>query len=75
MPFDLTVKAGLYVRARILEYWVLDANERRLIVHRDPAAGEYQTITVYGEHESLSPLAATACRISSHRCIPPVASP
>src|ERR1019366_10329935 len=34
--FDLTVKAGLYARAGIVEYWVLDLTGRRLIVHREP---------------------------------------
>jgi Uma2 family endonuclease len=56
--FDTTTKAGLYARARIQEYWVLDVNERRLIVHRDPTAGEYRTVTVYRENETVSPLAA-----------------
>jgi Uma2 family endonuclease len=56
--FDMTVKAALYARARIMEYWVLDVNERRLIVHRDPTAGKYTTVTVYREHESVSPITA-----------------
>jgi Uma2 family endonuclease len=38
LRFDLTVKAGLYARAGIVEYWVVDVNGRRLIVHREPCA-------------------------------------
>jgi len=58
ITFDLTVKAGLYARAGIVEYWVLDVARRRMIVHRDPQAGHYQSILVYTEHESISPLSA-----------------
>jgi Uma2 family endonuclease len=58
LGFDPTTKAALYARAGILEYWVLDIPARRLIVHRDPQIGLYRSITVYGEQEMVSPLAA-----------------
>lgn len=58
LPFDLAKKALLYARAPISEYWVLDINARRLIVHRKPLGDKYQSVQVYGEQESLSPLAA-----------------
>jgi Uma2 family endonuclease len=56
--FDLTVKAPLYARAGISEYWVLDVSGRRLLVHRDPHSGMYADVAVYSEHESVPPLAA-----------------
>lgn len=58
LRFDLTVKARLYGRAGIVEYWVLDVAGRRLIVHRGPAAGGYTSVAVYGESESVAALAA-----------------
>lgn len=58
LTFDLTTKAALYARAGIVEYWVLDVTGRRLFVHRNPASGKYGTVTVYGEHEAVAPLAA-----------------
>lgn len=58
LRFDLTVKAALYARAGIAEYWVLDLNQRRLGVHRDPQLGGYQSVVWYGEKESVSPLSA-----------------
>src|SRR5580692_11568392 len=58
LNFDLTTKAGLYARAAIVEYWVLDVPGRRVIVHRQPQAGKYTTILIYSEHESVAPLAA-----------------
>jgi Uma2 family endonuclease len=58
LAFDLNIKAALYARAGIIEYWVLDVPGRRLIVHRDPQNGEYGSVTAYNEHENLAPLSA-----------------
>jgi len=57
LAFDLTVKAALYARAGIAEYWVLDVPGRRLIVHRDPRDGRYGSATAYSEQEGVAPLA------------------
>ncbi len=59
LAFDLTVKAALYARAGIVEYWVLDVPGRRLIVHRDPQSGQYGSVTAYNEQEGVAPLGAT----------------
>ena len=56
--FDLKRKAELYARAGVPEYWVFDIPGRRLIVHRDPREGRYQSITAYADHENVRPLAA-----------------
>jgi Uma2 family endonuclease len=56
LAFDLTTKAGLYARAGIPEYWVLDVARRRVIVHRDPVGGKYRSIESYQEQEPVSPL-------------------
>ena len=58
LRFDLTVKARLYARARIVEYWVVDIPGRRIIVHREPQDGEYCSVVAYAEHESVKPLAS-----------------
>jgi len=60
LAFDLVTKAGLYARAGIVEYWVLDIAARRMIVHRDPHAGRYASVTAYSSEEWVSPLAAPA---------------
>jgi Uma2 family endonuclease len=56
--FDRTTKARLYARAGIVEYWIVDLERRRLIVHREPADGEYRSVFAYGENEPVAPLAA-----------------
>ncbi len=55
---DLNIKAGLYARAGIPEYWVLDISGRRLVAHRDPLEGVYRSVQAYSEQEAVSPLAA-----------------
>jgi Uma2 family endonuclease len=58
LAFDLTVKAALYARAGIAEYWVLDVPGRRLIVHRDPESAQYGSVTAYNEQAGVAPLSA-----------------
>jgi hypothetical protein len=62
LKFDLTVKAALYARAAIVEYWVLDVAGRRLIAHRSPVSGAYTSVAVYAENEIIAPLAARNAR-------------
>jgi Uma2 family endonuclease len=52
--FDLTVKARLYARAVVPEYWVLDIASRWLVIHRHPVDGEYRQVTRLSEQESIS---------------------
>jgi Uma2 family endonuclease len=58
LAFDLTVKAALYARAGIAEYWVLDVPGRRLIVHHDPQGDRYGSVTAYREQEGVASLGA-----------------
>jgi len=58
VKFDLTVKARLYARAGIAEYWVVDIPARRIVVHRDPQDGQYRSVVAYSENESVRPMAS-----------------
>ena len=58
LTFDLTVKARLYARAGIAEYWVADVLARQIYVHRGPDSGKYGSVVIYGSQETVSPLAA-----------------
>jgi Uma2 family endonuclease len=68
--FDLTAKAGLYARAGIAEYWVLDISGWRLIVHRQPQSGRYIAVLVYDEQESVAPLAAPHAMFKAADALP-----
>lgn len=63
LRFDMTVKAALYARAGIVEYWVLDIGGRWLAVHREASKGEYQSVTWFGESESVAPLSAPESKV------------
>lgn len=44
---DLGEKLKIYAAAGIREYWVVDIEQLRLIVHRNPAIEEYQFVREY----------------------------
>ncbi len=56
--YDLGVKAARYASAGIVEYWVLDLREMRIVVHRNPMGERYESIIAYAADERVSPLAA-----------------
>ncbi len=72
LGFDLTRKAELYARAGIVEYWVLDIQAGRLVVHRDPQNGLYRSLTVYNERESVAPLASPGNEFAVRDAFPQV---
>lgn len=61
--YDLGAKAALYASAGIAEYWVLDLNGMRIIVHRNPAGEKYESIIAYAADEPVAPLAAAVSSI------------
>jgi Uma2 family endonuclease len=60
LAFDTNDKRLLYARATIREYWVVDINGRRLLVYRDPQAGDYASQQALGPADAIAPLAAPA---------------
>ncbi len=58
LNYDLTVKSRLYARAAIVEYWVVDVAAKQIYCHRQPIDGAYTSVSVYNQHEALSPLSA-----------------
>jgi Uma2 family endonuclease len=58
--YDLGLKARVYARAAVPEYWVLLTKPRIMVVHRDPdpAAGSYRTIIRVDAEQTVSPLGA-----------------
>jgi len=66
VKYDRTVKASLYARAGIPEYWVVDVPQKRLIVHRAPNNGEYTSITIHASGEIITPLTGNAAFCLDH---------
>lgn len=70
LAYDLTVKAGLYARAEIAEYWVVDLNARTLHVLRQPNDGQYQDIREILESENIATLAVPEQFIAVRELLP-----
>jgi Uma2 family endonuclease len=54
---DRTMKARLYARHAVREYWIVDLNGRRILVHRRPEPGLYREVAPFTGDEPavLSP--------------------
>ncbi len=63
LDFDTNEKRLLYARAGIRDYWVVDINGRRLLVYRNPQAGDFASQQVLGPADSVAALAAPAAAV------------
>jgi Uma2 family endonuclease len=59
---DSITKRDIYARAGVPEYWVLDLNNRRLLVHcqLDTQKAEYLSIQSHAETETVSGIAVSS---------------
>jgi Uma2 family endonuclease len=65
---DLEIKAAIYATAAIQEYWILDLSAQRMIVFRNPQAGQY--VEEYTLREGMiTPLAFTDISVSVERLL------
>ena len=55
--YDLHVKASLYARAGIVEYWVINIPDRKVIVHTIPSNGAYKKLLIFDFADAI-PVAA-----------------
>ena len=58
LAYDRAVKAPLYARAAVAEYWILGLQHDRLLVFRDldPGAGRYSRVDLLARDERIAPL-------------------
>jgi Uma2 family endonuclease len=70
LDFDRGRKAGLYARAGIPEYWIVNLSDRVLEVYREPgpladrpAEHGYRSIRRFGLPDSVTPLASPAAHV------------
>lgn len=67
---DRQRKGGVYARAGIPEYWLLDVVAQRLEVYRDPGAGVYQTRLLLEAGDTVSPLASPGAPVAVADLLP-----
>lgn len=72
---DIGIKAGIYSRAGIAEYWVVDIASRRIIAHRQPSETGYAEMFACDESEDLAPLFPSESAIRVANLLPPAALP
>jgi Uma2 family endonuclease len=60
--FDRLVKARLYARSGIGEFWLLLPNDRAVEIHRGPGPDGYAEVTRHGAGQAVSPLAFPEAR-------------
>ena len=63
LALDLAVKLRLYASSGIAEYWVVDVHRKCVLVHRDPAGTQYQTVEQVVAGATIAPLAAPDCQL------------
>ena len=54
LDFDQNTKADIYSAAGIVEYWVVDVNNRVIIVHRQASPDGYLDIQSFGSDDLIS---------------------
>ena len=64
------VKARLYARAGVPEYWIVDIAGDAVEVHRAPRAGAYTAVTRHGRGEVLRPEAFEDVRVPVAEILP-----
>jgi Uma2 family endonuclease len=72
LRFDRGRKRAAYARAGVSEYWIINLPERQLEVYRDPAGSRYRSVTIYSEHEVVTPLASLHASIRVGDLLPPL---
>ncbi|MEG4071531.1 Uma2 family endonuclease [Microcoleus sp. Pol14C2] len=74
LTFDREIKAKIYARSGIADYWVLNVNERQLHVFREPTENGYQSEVILAETASISPIEFPAFNIAIQAMLPPLVS-
>lgn len=55
LKMDTTIKAAAYAAGGVREYWVINARTRSTLIHRDPTADGYTSITEQAPGATLTP--------------------
>ncbi len=70
LNFDRKVKAAIYARSGIADYWIVDVNGERVFVFRRPDSEKYLEKTVFEKNGALNPLAFPETAIDFCRFFP-----
>jgi Uma2 family endonuclease len=65
LAYDRDVKASMYARSGVPEYWLVDLNERVLLRFSAPERGVYSTLQKDGPGQRVAPGLLPACVVST----------
>lgn len=68
--YDREIKGKVYAQSGIADYWVLDVNDRKLHVFREPSSEGYQSEVIFSEDASCSPLQFPTSAIALQDILP-----
>lgn len=71
LKMDCGLKAKVYAKSQIKDYWVLDLKKRQLRVFREPTQQGYQSQVILGEEAQISPLQFSDLSLSVAQMLPP----
>lgn len=77
LEYDQIVKASLYAKAKVPDYWIVDLKDRRLEVRRRPMRDKtqpfgfgYAELVLYTEKDSVAPLTKPKTKIAVKNLLP-----
>ncbi len=59
---DLGLKAGIYAHHGVRDYWAVDVEKRRVIIHRRPSDDGYRSVEVFEANAEVTALLAPELR-------------
>lgn len=62
--YDRDVKGPIYARLGVLEYWIADINEQRVLRYALPANGVYRRVDAHRRGRTLSPQLLPDCAVA-----------
>jgi Uma2 family endonuclease len=68
--YDRNVKAALYAKAGIQEYWLVDLIHSRVSVYRNPTGDAYRSVTQLRSGDTAQPVAFPNCAIQAADLFP-----
>lgn len=70
LAYDRAEKGLFYARMGIAEYWILNLVQRQLEVYSRPQNGQYYSMRIYGEADSVSPICLPGASLSVSDMLP-----
>jgi Uma2 family endonuclease len=70
LEFDRDIKAGLYARHALPEYWTINLRQQVVEVYRRPSGGSYAPVLALKRGQTVSPLTHASCVIAVDDLLP-----